>query len=86
MDEIVTFKDKSASIELEKFNQLPQEIRFRMIAQILQTISAKEKPARAERIENLLAKIKMGSEFKTSTLSECLIKHKKNQLIITPEY
>ncbi len=84
--ELVIFPSESkALIELLGFNQLPQEIRFRMIGTILQNIGTKEKPARAERIERLLDKVKTGNAFKASTLSGCLISRKKEQLVITHE-
>jgi tRNA(Ile)-lysidine synthase len=85
INEMATISDQSASIELKAFNDLPQEIRFRMMAKILQEVSQNEKSARGERIENLLIKIEAGKEFKASTLSDCLIKRKKNQLVITLE-
>lgn len=83
--DIVTFGLENVVIELRDFNQLPQEIRFRMISKILQFISKKDKPARGERIENLLSKLELGKEFKASTLSGCLIRRKKDTFVITEE-
>ena len=82
---VVFFPHGDASIEFASFKQLPQEIKFRMLAKILQIVSNNAKTARAERIERLLAKIETGNIFKASTLSGCLISRKKDQLIITRE-
>ena len=81
--ELVQYFPDHALIEENGFKQLPQEIRFRLLAQVLQNIGGNEKQARGERIENLLEKIAQG--FKASTLAGCLIKSRKNQLIITKE-
>ena len=84
--ELVTFPSQDmVLIELLGFNQLPQEIRFRMISTMLQNIGSKDKPARAERIERLLNKVAAGNLFKASTLGGCLISRKKGQLVITRE-
>lgn len=85
MKELVEISYEKALLALDDFNQLPQEIRFRMILNILLNIGSKEKPARSERIEGLLEKISKGKEFKASTLGGCLISRKKDQLVITPE-
>ena len=82
--ELVVFADdKTASIELVEFNQLPQEIRFRMILTLLQKISNEPKAARGESVESLLIKLSTGVEFKASTLSQCLIARKKDRIVIT---
>ncbi len=86
MDDIVINNDSSDEINLDKFNELPQEIRFRLIAYIVQKRGKQEKPPRAERIENLLNKLKKGKEFSAATLSHCLIKRKKNIIVITTEF
>lgn len=73
------------SFEFDKFNILPQEIRFRMLEKLLQQISNNAKPARGERIERLLNKLLSGKEFKASTLSDCLISRKKHLIFIELE-
>ena len=84
--ELVTYPiQDSAVFEFTKFNELPQEIRFRMLAKLLQDIGGNLKPARAERIEGLMAKIELGMKFKASTLAGCLIRRKKEQIIIKLE-
>ncbi|MCT4634807.1 MAG: tRNA lysidine(34) synthetase TilS [Rickettsiales bacterium] len=83
--ELVEVHSDFVSIKQEGFNELPQEIRFRMLTKLLQEFSSNLKPARGERLENLLAKIKTGKEFKASTLSGCLISRKKDNIIITLE-
>lgn len=86
MKELVEFnQDGKVSIDLAAFNQLPQEIRFRILAKTLQDIGLDKKMARGERIERLIAKIAAGKEFKKSTLAKCLISRKKNLIIIEPE-
>ncbi len=85
IDEFVDFQPGYTSINLEGFNNLPQEIRFRMLTKLLQLIGTNLKPARGERIENLLAKIAKGNSFKASTLSGCLIYRKKDKIIIQLE-
>jgi tRNA(Ile)-lysidine synthase len=72
MSEIVDNSEQGVLIKLEAFNMLPQEIRFRMLSRILQNVSGEAKPARAERIENLINKIEKGLLFKASTLSKCI--------------
>ncbi len=79
-----SLKDQ-VSINYNDFNQLPQEIRFRMLAKLLQIIGNEEKIARGERIEKLINKIELGKDFKASTLGKCLIKRKKDKIIIEPE-
>lgn len=83
--ELVEIHSNSVAIKQEGFNELPQEIRFRMLTKLLQDFSNNLKPARGERIENLLAKIETGRAFKASTLSGCLISRKKDNIIITLE-
>lgn len=86
ISEIVENSDQGSFIKLDEFNGLPQEIRFRMLSKVLQNISQEAKPARAERIENLINKIEQGLLFKASTLSKCIIRRKKDKLLITREY
>lgn len=74
-----------ATFSFEKFNQLPQEIRFRMLSKLLQEIGGNLKSARGERIENLISKIEAGVAFKASTLGGCLISRKREQIIIMEE-
>lgn len=85
IQELVLSNSIYDELELDKFNSLPQEIRFRMMSHLLQTRSEQDKPARAERIDNLLAKLTKGKGFSAATLSHCLIKRKKNKIIITKE-
>ena len=85
MENVTSINSNEALIDLLAFNKLPQEIRFRMISRVLQTISNNPKPARAERIERLLTKLEMGQAFKATTLSDCLITRKKDQILITKE-
>lgn len=85
IDELVEI-NQDASIDLLGFNQLPQEIKFRMLAQILQIIGKESKMARGERIERLIDKLATGQEFKAATLAKCLIRRKNNHIIISPEY
>jgi tRNA(Ile)-lysidine synthase len=87
IDDFVTlFPQGYASIKTKGFNLLPQEIRFRLIERVLQTISIDKKPPRGERIERLLKKIENLNTLTTSTLAGCLITLKKDILIITREY
>lgn len=84
--ELVSYPGSNvATFSVDKFNQLPQEIRFRMLAKLLQEIGGNLKPARGERIENLIAKIQAGLAFKASTLAGCLISRKREQIIIMEE-
>ena len=76
ISEIVEKSEQGVFIDLDGFNILPQEIRFRMLSKILQNVSQEAKPARAERIENLINKIEKGLLFKASTLSKCVIRRK----------
>lgn len=85
MEELVEFYPEYITIIQDGFNELPQEIRFRMMLKILQSFGVNPKPARGERIEALLAKIELGKTFKASTLSGCLISRKKDKIIITRE-
>ena len=85
VDELLEIND-NAIIDLEGFNKLPQEIRFRMLAQTLQIIGKEDKMARGERIERLITKIACAKEFKAATLAKCLIKRKANKIIISPEF
>ena len=86
INEIVEFDiNGCASTELNSFNQLPQEMRFRMLAKILQDSGGETKKARGERIERLIEKIAKGKDFKASTLAKCLIRRKKDLIVITPE-
>ena len=86
ISEIVEKSEQGVFIDLDGFNILPQEIRFRMLSKILQNVSQEAKPARAERIENLINKIEKGLLFKASTLSKCVIRRKRDKLLITREY
>lgn len=83
--ELVETHFSYVAIKQEGFNELPQEIRFRMLTKLLQDFSSSLKPARGERLEKLLKKIATGKEFKASTLSGCLISRKKDNIIITLE-
>lgn len=83
--ELVEHHSSYVAIKQEGFNELPQEIRFRMLTKLLQDFSSNPKPARGERLENLLAKIETGKAFKASTLSGCLVSRKKDNIIITLE-
>lgn len=83
--ELVETHFSYVAIKQGGFNELPQEIRFRMLTKLLQDFSSSLKPARGERLENLLAKIERGNEFKASTLSGCLISRKNDNIIITLE-
>jgi len=84
--ELVDFSEKGvASINYHDFNQLPQEIRFRMLTKILLIIGSDKKAARGERIERLIGKIELGKDFKASTLGKCLIRRKKDTIVIQPE-
>ena len=56
-----------------------------MLARLLKAIGGDEKMARGERIEGLIEKIELGKDFKASTLGKCLIKRKKDKIIIEPE-
>lgn len=86
LNDLVNYPQSNiATFSFDKFNQLPQEIKFRMLAKLLQEIGGNLKPARGERIENLIAKIQAGLAFKASTLAGCLIKRKREQIIITRE-
>ncbi|MEK6733502.1 MAG: tRNA lysidine(34) synthetase TilS [Pseudomonadota bacterium] len=85
IDILVRRHESFSALKLNEFNQLPQEIRFRIIAKILQEVGNNSKPARAERIERLLNKIQDERSFKASTLSGCLIKRKKEDLIFSKE-
>ena len=85
IEELVEIQHNCITIKQEEFNKLPQEIRFRMVTKLLQDFSKNQKPARGERIENLLAKIATGNAFKASTLSGCLISRKKDKIIIKLE-
>ena len=85
INELVESDSKYTYIKVDEFNELPQEIRFRMLSKILQTISASPKPARGERIENLLVKLETGKAFKASTLSGCIISRKKDKILIKLE-
>ena len=83
--ENVTINDQNAVFDFDIFNQQPQEIRFRVLDLILHRVIGIEQKIRGERINNLLHKIILGKDFTASTLGKCLIKRKKNQIIITPE-
>lgn len=83
---LVRFVEDTAIFSCEEFNKLPQEIRFRMLEKLVQTIGKKNKPSRGERIGNLLEKLSAAESFKASTLGSCLIIKKKHEFIIKPEH
>jgi tRNA(Ile)-lysidine synthase len=79
------FPQNYAVICISEFNHLPQEIRFRLLEKILTFLTSNYK-IRGERIDNLLKKIMDYEDFGASTLAGCLIKKKKDKIIITLEY
>ncbi len=83
--ELVFFHNKKAFVDLEKFNQLPQEIKFRLIGKIIWEVNKVQPKLRGERINRLLEKLQLGKEFKASTLGGCIVKRKKDKIIVELE-
>lgn len=69
---------------IDNFISLPDELKFRIIGNLIQEIGQKTKLSRADRIENLVNKI-LQKGFKAATLGSCLIQKKQKQIIITKE-
>lgn len=85
IQEKIIFQNQSASINILDFNRLPQEIKFRTLDQVLNKISINKKKIRGQRIDNLITKIELGKNFTAATLGKCIIRRKKEKIIITPE-
>lgn len=83
--DLTNIEKNQITIRLNDFNDLPQELKFRMLIKLLSYISYNQKPPRGERIERLITKIQNGSNFKAATLAGCLISRKKDKIIISHE-
>lgn len=85
IEDIVDFKCDRITISLDQFNELPQELKFRMLIKLLNKLNVNSNMPRGERVEALIEKISKGKNFKASTLSGCLISRKKDNLTIQLE-
>lgn len=84
-DTIVKRHDNGTSFDHNDFNLLPQEIKFRLISDLISDLKTTERPLRGERIENLINKLSEGKSFKAATLGKCLFKRKGTEIIISCE-
>lgn len=70
--------------ELEYFNSLPLELRFRIINKLILQMNYKINLLKGEKVENLLKKF-TEVNFSAATLGGCLFKKAQNKIFITKE-
>jgi tRNA(Ile)-lysidine synthase len=75
--------DGSAALALEPWRSYPEEIRLRVLAEVLQAIGRAEKPLRFEKLERLHHALLEGEE--AATLAGCRITTRNGFTRITPE-
>ena len=79
--DLLITKKKYISLNLDKFNNLNQEMRMRVLSRSIKEISKSYYLVRSKKIINLDTKLKIKNNFKLS-LSGCLIFKDKKQIII----
>ncbi len=76
--------DYGYSCSLNKFYEIDDELKFRVLSALLKKVGKDEYPPRAEKILSLISKI--NTELKSTTLGHCCISLLDNKFWIFPEY
>lgn len=83
---LVRVRDKnSITINIKDFTQIPEEIQFRLISEIVKYVSKKKQKPRAKLILNLIKRI-VKKDFKRMTAHDCLFTKKGKEIFISYEY
>ena len=71
-------------LDLKKFNRSNEEIRIRVINDVIKELHNNYYNPRSKKVVNLIKNIK-DKAFKKSTLSKCVFERQKDQLLIKKE-
>ena len=80
----ITFKAKVTILNLEKFRQAPQEIKFKIVNKIIKKTTNSYYPPRSKKVLNLIDGLKR-NRIKKFTLGGCIFERKKRFLVISKE-
>ena len=81
----VRFEKKSTILNLTQFKKEPQEIKFRIINNIIKKRSNSYYPPRAKKVLNLINGFQSNS-VKKCTLGGCIFERKKSSLFVSKEF
>ena len=81
---ITNYQNKSVVLNKEFFNN-PEEIVFRSLTKVIQSVGKKYYPSRGKKIIRIINQVKKDNSFKT-TLGNCLIKKVNETIIISKEH
>ena len=82
---LVRIRNKSSIvITLKDFTKLPEEIQFRIAANILEYVGKKNQKPRAKSVLNVMEKIVV-KDFKRMTVHGCIIAKKEKEIILSRE-
>ena len=85
MKKFVKFEKNSTILNLVQFQKEPQEIRFRIINDIVKKRSNSYYPPRSKKVINLINGFK-SNRIKKCTLGGCIFERKKSLLYVSKEF
>ena len=85
MKKIVKFKKKETILNLVDFKKEPQEIKFRIINNIVKKRAKTYYPPRSYKVVNLINRFE-GNKLRRCTLGGCFFERKKNLLHVSKEF
>ena len=80
----ITFKGKLTILDLEKFRQEPQEIKFKVVNKIIKKTTNSYYPPRSKKVLNLIDRFQT-NRIKKCTLGGCIFKREKRFLFVSKE-
>ena len=83
-DNSITIKNKKSILLNNQFFNQPEEIVFRSLTQIINTVGKKYYPSRGKKIEKIISELKNQHFFKT-TLGNCIIKRVNKTILVSKE-
>ena len=85
MKKFVKFEKKSTILNLKHFKKEPQEIRFRIINNIVKKRSNSYYPPRSKKVLNLISAFE-NNNLRKCTLGGCIFERKKSFLYVSKEF
>ena len=85
MKKFVKFKKKETVLNLEHFKKEPDEIKFRIINNIVKNRANTYYPPRSYKVVNLINRFQ-SNKLKKCTLGGCIFEKRKNQLHVSREF
>jgi len=85
MKKLVKFKKKETVLNLIDFKKEPEEIKFRIINNIVKRRASTYYPPRSYKVVNLINRFE-GNKLKKCTLGGCLFEKRKNLLYVSREF